>query len=98
MDAACCWLPTIGARHYRGKGDFHLDQLGRISRRREAGGPFIYHPDRFPSPAARSTVVSTNVLWSRAIEEDASMAQFNSRWFEVGDPASIAPEAALTSD
>ena len=105
MDALLLLVPHAGARHYRGKGDFHLDQLGRISRRRgERVAPFIYTGIQIVSHRLLRDPpdgpFSTNVLWSRAIEEGRLYGtSFSGRWFEVGDPASIAPtEAALTSD
>jgi len=105
MDALLLLVPHAGARHYRGKGDFHLDQLGRISRRRgERVAPFIYTGIQIVSHRLLRDPpdgpFSTNALWSRAIEEGRLYGtSFSGRWFEVGDPASIAPtEAALTSD
>lgn len=105
MDALLLLVPHVGARHYRGKGDFYLDPIGRISRRRgERVAPFVYTGIQIVSHRllrdAPAGPFSTNVLWNRAIEEGRLFGtSFGGRWFEVGDPAAIAvTETALISD
>ena len=103
MDALLLLASHTQANNFRGKGDFHMDGKGRLSRRRSGRiAPFIFtgvqliakrllrDPPQGP--------FSTNVLWTRAIEEGRLYGiPFTGQWFEVGDPQAIAPtEAALT--
>ncbi len=74
MDALLLLVPHTGAFNYRGKGDFQMDPLGRISRRRSGRiAPFIYSGIQLVSHRllrdAPQGAFSTNLLWSRAIEE-----------------------------
>lgn len=102
MDALLLLVPHDRAGNYRGKGDFHLDPQGRISRRDGEGiAPFIYTGIQIVSHSLLRDPpegpFSTNLLWSRAIEEGRLYGTFfTGEWFEVGDPAAIGPtEAAL---
>lgn len=102
MDALLLLVPHTGASNFQGKGDFHLDPLGHISRRRSGRiAPFIYTGIQIVSHRLLrdppSGPFSTNVLWSRAIEEGRLYGTtFSGKWFEVGSPEAIAPtEAAL---
>lgn len=97
MDALLLVTPHARAFNYQGEGDFHLDPLGRVSRRRAGRiAPFIYtgiqlvshrllrEPPRGP--------FSTNVLWSRSIAEGRLYGvSHTGLWFEVGEPGAIAP-------
>ncbi len=103
MDALLLMVRHTGARNYVGKGDFHLDPLGLVSRRRAGRvAPFIYTGIQLVSRRllrdAPEGAFSTNVLWNRAIEEGRLFGLVHTgEWFEVGDPAAIAPtEAWLT--
>ena len=103
MDALLLLVPHKGAWNYRGKGDFHLDPLGRISRRRSSQiAPYIFTGIQIVSHRllrdAPDGPFSTNILWNRAIAEGRLFGTtFAGQWFEVGEPAAIAPtEAALT--
>ena len=102
MDALLLLVPHARARNFRGKGDFHLDPQGRVTRRRPGRvAPFVYTGIQLVSHRLLRNVpdgpFSTNVLWHRAIEERRLFGTvFAGEWFEVGDPAAIAPtEAAL---
>lgn len=102
MDALLLLVPHTGASNFQGKGDFHLDPLGRISRRRSGRiAPFIYTGIQLVSHRLLRDPpdgpFSTNVLWSRAIEEGRLFGTtFSGKWFEVGTPEAIAPtESAL---
>jgi MurNAc alpha-1-phosphate uridylyltransferase len=102
MDALLVLVPHCGAHNFRGKGDFHMDVQGRVSRRRSGRiAPFIFtgiqlvaHRLLRDAPAGP---FSTNLLWDRAIDEGRLYGvAFTGQWFEVGTPAAIAPtEAAL---
>ncbi|OCC24809.1 mannose-1-phosphate guanylyltransferase [Croceicoccus estronivorus] len=103
MDALLLMIGHTGARNYRGKGDFHLDPLGKISRRRSGRiAPFIYTGIQLVSHRllrdAPDGPFSTNVLWDRAIAEGRLYGTtFTGEWFEVGDPAAVvSTEAVLT--
>ncbi|MBC2670651.1 nucleotidyltransferase family protein [Novosphingobium piscinae] len=95
MDALLLVVRHPVAHNYQGKGDFHLDPLGRISRRRPGRvAPYIYtgiqlvaHRLLREAPAGP---FSTNLLWSRAMEEGRLFGWVHTgQWFEVGTPQAI---------
>lgn len=105
MDALLLLVPHARAFNYRGKGDFHLDPLGRISRRRNGRiAPFIFSGIQLVSRRllrdAPEGAFSTSVLWNRAIDEGRLYGlSHTGLWFEVGAPEMIAPtEQALLHD
>ncbi|MCB2089565.1 MAG: nucleotidyltransferase family protein [Sphingomonadaceae bacterium] len=97
MDALLLMVPHARALNYRGKGDFHMDPHGRISRRRSGRiAPFIYSGIQLVSHRllrdAPEGKFSTNILWNRAIEEGRLFGMsFTGLWFEVGSPEMIRP-------
>jgi MurNAc alpha-1-phosphate uridylyltransferase len=102
MDALLLLVPHARAINFSGPGDFHMDALGRVSRRRDGRvAPFIYTGIQLVSHrllrAAPEGPFSTNILWSRAIEEGRLFGlSFGGLWFEVGTPQAIRPtEEAL---
>lgn len=102
MDALLLLVPHKGAHNFRGLGDFSMDPSGRVSRRTEARlAPFVFTGIQLMSKRLlRDTPegpFSTNILWSRAIEEGRLFGvPFTGQWFEVGTPEAIGPtEAAL---
>ncbi len=102
MDALLLLVPHERAHNYAGRGDFHLDPQGRIARRQpDADAPFIYTGVQIVSHRLLRDPplgpFSTNVLWSRAIEEGRLFGTiYSGQWFEVGEPHAIAPtQAAL---
>ncbi len=103
MDALLLLVPHVRAMNYRGKGDFHLDPDGRVTRRKSGRvAPFIYSGVQIVSHRllryAPEGPFSTNVLWQRAIEEERLFGiSHTGVWFEVGDPQSIAPTEAFLS-
>ena len=105
MDALLLLVPHARAFNYRGKGDFHMDPLGRISRRRTGRiAPFIYSGIQIVSHRlmrdAPDGAFSTSKLWDRAIEEGRLFGISHlGLWYEVGEPGMIAPtETALRQD
>ena len=100
MDALLLLVRHTGAFNYEGKGDFHLDPLGRISRRRSGRiAPYIYTGIQLVSHRllrdAPQGPFSTNLLWTRAIEEGRLYGVVHTgEWCEVGTPQSIAPTEA----
>ncbi len=103
MDALLLLVSHARAHNYTGKGDFHLDPLGRISRRRSGRiAPFIYTGIQIVSHRllrdAPEGPFGTMQLWQRAIAEGRLYGiSHTGLWYEVGDPGAIAPtEAWLT--
>ena len=102
MDALLLLVSHARAFNYNGRGDFHLDPLGQISRRKPGRvAPFIYTGIQIVSQRllrdAPEGAFSTGVLWDRAIAEGRLYGiSHGGLWFEVGAPQMIAPtEAAL---
>lgn len=102
MDALLLLVPHKSAFNFRGLGDFNMDGAGRVTRRTEARlAPFIFSGIQLASKRllrdAPTGPFSTNVLWSRAIEEGRLFGiPFTGKWFEVGSPEAIRPtEEAL---
>ncbi len=102
MDALLLVVPHARAVNFRGPGDFHMDSLGRLTRRKPGRiAPFIYTGIQIVSHRllrdAPTGPFSTNLLWERAIEEGRLFGtSFTGLWFEVGTPQSIRPtEEAL---
>lgn len=104
MDALLLLVAHKQASNYAGKGDFHMDPHGRLTRRRSGKvAPYIFTGIQLVSKRllrdAPQGSFSTNVLWDRAITEGRLYGlAFTGRWFEVGTPAAIKPtEQALTN-
>ena len=97
MDALLLVVPHARAFNYQGKGDFHLDPLGRITRRRAGRiAPFIYTGIQLVAQRllrdAPEGPFGTMLLWERAIAEDRLFGlSHTGLWFEVGEPTAIAP-------
>lgn len=103
MDALLLVVPHARAANFDGPGDFHMDALGRLARRKPGRiAPFIYTGIQLVSKRllrdAPDGRFSTNILWNRAIEEGRLFGlSFFGQWFEVGTPQAIKPtEAALS--
>lgn len=103
MDALLLVVPHARAMNFNGPGDFHMDAMGRLSRRRAGRiAPFIYTGIQLVSHRllrdAPEGPFSTNILWNRAMEEGRLFGiSFTGLWFEVGTPQMIRPtEEALT--
>ena len=93
---------TTGARNFAGKGDFHMDGAGRLTRRRSGHvAPFVFTGVQIVSKAllkdAPAGPFSTNVLWDRAIAAGRCFgAVHQGLWFDVGTPEALkATEAVL---
>ena len=102
MDALLLVVPHVRAANFAGPGDFHMDPLGKLSRRRHGRiAPFIYTGIQLVSHRLLRDVpegpFSTNILWSRAMAEGRLYGiSFTGQWFEVGSPDAIRPtEEAL---
>ena len=101
MDALLLVAPHARAYNYVGKGDFHLDPLGRISRRRAGrialfiytGIQIVSHRLLRDAPEGR---FGTMVLWERAMAEGRLYGMSHTGlWFEVGEPSAIGPTEVM---
>ncbi|WP_347303877.1 nucleotidyltransferase family protein [Croceibacterium sp. TMG7-5b_MA50] len=101
MDALLLVVGHARAHNFSGKGDFHMDALGRLTRRRTGRvAPFIYTGVQLVAKRllddAPEGPFSTNQLWSRAMEQGRLFGTtFTGEWFEVGTPQAIAPTEAV---
>lgn len=102
MDALLLLVPHKSAQNFSGRGDFHMDARGRLTRRRSGRiAPFIYTGIQLVAKRllrdAPAGPFSTNILWDRAIEEGRLYGiAFTGKWFDVGTPVAIRPtEEAL---
>ncbi|KTE75094.1 nucleotidyltransferase family protein [Sphingopyxis sp. A083] len=103
MDGLLLVIRQASATGHGGKGDFHMDPSGKLSRRKPGRvAPFVYTGIQLISPrllvGAPDGPFSTNLLWDRAIAAGRLYGLSHmGQWFDVGTPASIAPtEAALS--
>lgn len=103
MDALLLVIRQASATGHGGRGDFHMDPNGQLSRRKPARiAPFVYTGVQLVSRRllvdAPEGPFSTNIFWDRAIAAGRLYGLSHmGQWFDVGTPASIAPtEAALT--
>jgi aminoglycoside/choline kinase family phosphotransferase len=96
MDGLLLLQPTTSAIGYDGPGDFFIDQVGRIRRRREwEVAPFVYagiqilHPRLFAG--APDGAFSLNVLYDRAIEAGRLFGiRHDGEWFHVSTVKQLA--------
>lgn len=102
MDALLLVVPQARAHNNGGQGDFHMDALGRLSRRQPGKvAPFVYTGIQMLSKRllkeAPEGPFSTNLFWSRAIAEGRCFGLVHQGlWFDVGTPEAIpATEAFL---
>jgi MurNAc alpha-1-phosphate uridylyltransferase len=101
MDALLLLVPLARAHGYEGRGDFHMDGLGRLSPR--AGmrmAPFVYSGVQIISrrlfdgePVEPFTMWRA---WNKALESGRMFGiSHPGLWFHVGTPASIGETEAL---
>lgn len=104
MDGLMLLAPTVSSLGYWGRGDFNLDELGRLSRREEARvaafvwtGVQILHPRLFK--ACPAGAFSTNLLWDRAIEQGRLFGiRHDGIWMHVGCPQGLAAAEAFLAE
>ena len=95
MDALLLLVPLARATCHSGPGDFHMDALGRLTRRKTAHvAPFVFTGVQILSPTLLTDppgdVFSTNVFWNRAIEAGRLYGMSHQGlWFDVGTPGAI---------
>lgn len=96
MDCLLLLHSAPKAMSYEGKGDFTLDPLGRLKRRREREiAPFVYagvqivHPRLFADTP--DGAFSFNLLFDRAIAKGRSFGLVHDgAWFHIGTPQALA--------
>jgi N-acetyl-alpha-D-muramate 1-phosphate uridylyltransferase len=104
MDALLLMVPLARANCHRGRGDFHMDAVGRLSRRRPGRiAPFVWTGVQLMAkrliadPPAE--VFSTNVFWDRAIAAGRAYGVVHQGlWFDVGSPPAIARTESILAD
>lgn len=95
MDALLLLIPLARANCHRGQGDFYMDAVGRISRRKAGRvAPFVFtgvqiiHPRLIVDPPAAA--FSTNVFWDRAMAAGRLYGLVHQGlWFDIGWPGAI---------
>ncbi|MHA1540108.1 MAG: nucleotidyltransferase family protein [Alphaproteobacteria bacterium] len=96
MDALLMLCPTEKAVGYAGKGDFFLEDDGRLRRREqdEESAPYVYmgvhvtHPRLFGD--APEGAFSLNVVWDKALAEDRLYGKvFDGKWFHISTPEDL---------
>jgi MurNAc alpha-1-phosphate uridylyltransferase len=102
MDGLLLVIRQASAAGHGGRGDFHMDGDGKLTRRKQGRiAPFVYTGIQLISPRLLNDPpegpFSTGILWDRAIAAGRLYGLSHmGQWFDVGSPASIAPtEAAL---
>jgi len=104
MDALLLLVPQARAHCHCGRGDFHMDSVGRISRRgRGKIAPFVYSGIQLVSKRlfedAPSGKFSANILWDRSIEQGRAFGfAHQGLWFDIGTPPAIKKAEALLVD
>ena len=101
MDALLLVASTVGSIGYLGLGDFRMDPVGRLTRRRERevtpfayAGAAILHPRLFADCPTNS--FSLRLLFDRAIANGRLYGvRMEGRWIHVGTPAAV-DEAELS--
>jgi MurNAc alpha-1-phosphate uridylyltransferase len=102
MDALLLMVPLARANYHSGPGDFHMDPVGRLSRRRPGRiAPFVFTGMQIVARRllddTPSDPFSFNLLWDRAIAAGRCYGVVHQGlWFDVGTPPAVrATEDAL---
>ncbi|WP_199553319.1 nucleotidyltransferase family protein [Sandaracinobacteroides hominis] len=101
MDALLLLIPLARANCHGGPGDFHMDPLGRLSRRRPPRvAPFVYTGLQMLSKrlfeGVEATPFSMNSLWDKAAAEGRLYGvTHQGLWFDVGTAAAVKQTEAL---
>jgi N-acetyl-alpha-D-muramate 1-phosphate uridylyltransferase len=104
MDALLLVVPHARAQNSDGRGDFYMDQNGRLARRSPMRvAPFVYAGIQIISKRllvdAPAGPFSTNLFWDRSLKAGRCYGVVHQGlWFEVGTPqAIIRTETLLTN-
>ncbi len=101
MDALLLLVPLARANCHSGMGDFHMDPLGRITRRQPAKvAPFVYTGVQIVSKRLFTDVsegpFGFMLLWERAIAAGRAFGiAHQGLWFDVGTPPAIGKTEAV---
>ncbi len=104
MDVLMLLVPLARAHEHAGRGDFYLDPIGRLSRRRPGRvAPYVWTGIQMLSKRLivdpPRDVFSTNVFWDRAIAAGRAYgAVHQGLWVDVGTPGAIAKAEAMLAD
>jgi N-acetyl-alpha-D-muramate 1-phosphate uridylyltransferase len=104
MDALLLVIPHARANNHGGRGDFHLDPGGRLSRRKPGRvAPFVYTGIQMLSKRllvdAPDGPFSTNLFWDRAMAAGRCFGLVHQGlWFDVGTPQAIPRTEAMLAD
>lgn len=104
MDALMLLVPLARANNHSGRGDFHMDPWGRLSRRKPGRvAPYVWTGIQMLSQRLLvdppGAAFSTNVFWDRAIAEGRCFGVVHQGvWFDVGTPAAIPKTEAMLAD
>lgn len=101
MDALLLMVPLARANCHRGPGDFHMDAMGCLSRRRPGRiAPFVYTGLQMLSKSLFQGIevepFSMNRLWDRASTDGRLYGVVHQGlWFDVGTAAAVKEAEAL---
>ena len=101
MDALLLLVPLARANCHNGPGDFHLDTLGQLSRRRAGRvAPFVYTGLQMLSKRLFNGVepapFSMNLLWDKAMATGRLYGIVHQGvWFDVGTAGAVSEVEAL---
>ncbi|MET0269852.1 MAG: nucleotidyltransferase family protein [Sphingomonas sp.] len=97
-------VPLARANCHRGRGDFHMDATGKLSRRKpDRVAPFVFTGVQLVSRRlfadAPEGPFSTNLLWNRAIAAGRAYGlAHQGLWFDVGSPPAIGATEAMLAE
>ncbi len=103
MDALLLMVPLARANCHSGRGDFHMDAVGHLSRRKVGRiAPFVWTGVQMLSKRLivdpPADVFSTNVFWDRAIATGRCYGVVHQGlWFDVGTPPAVAKTEAIVA-
>jgi MurNAc alpha-1-phosphate uridylyltransferase len=104
MDILMLLAPVTAASGYEGRGDFHMDTHGRLTRRHEVGvAPFVWTGVQIFNPRLLDGTpegpFSANLLFDKALAAGRLYGlRLEGSWMHVGDPRGLAQaEAVLKS-
>ncbi|MEM8799927.1 MAG: nucleotidyltransferase family protein [Pseudomonadota bacterium] len=101
MQALLLMIASVHAQGYRGRGDFHMDPDGRLTRRQEHElAPFVFGGVQILSPglfdATPDTPFSLNRIFNEAIEHETLFGQrHDGTWYHVSTPSDLERTQAL---
>ena len=104
MDCLMLLASTVTSVGYDGRGDFGMDETGRLIRRPEAEvapfvntGAYLIHPRLFKGMP--DGAFSMNLLWDRAIDTERMFGiRHDGIWMHVGTPDALEEAERLMSE